>query len=432
MSFTILFNTLFGYLRTIFFALSASSATIGTGLITYHIIYNNSMYFEKIVLPSSLEELGYTPHIFTNRIIEDIKYLNNRTYSSKERVLISQYNIDLDNSTSLVGFSYKDIITYIANFFGKEIRRISGEIITIKNSDKIFYKVKIRESPSNISLVDFESDMPPEQLIRQISLQLLEKIDPLIAATLYQGIYRDTTRAFYLIDSVLSYDSIQAQTSAYNLRSLIYIDQEYYELALLNLNKALKLNENNYGTHANLSTYYRRKGENVKALEEAELSIKLNPNAPLGYFSKGLIYRNTGEYDKASEQLIVSIQKDKHYYPSYNYLAAVFSAQKKFDEAIYWILKGINTHPESPYLYYNYSLILSQIGREKEALFQIQKALDIDSSNSEFLISLCDLYNQLKMYPERDSVRNKLRRNFESGMYIYPAYSQRAVAKFLR
>ena len=426
-------SNIYVYARNIFFAITASSASIGGGIVTYKVIKNDTVLIEQIKVPSAFEDLGYTSEIVTARILDDITYLNNRTISAKDRSKFVDSKIDLDNiDTNFAGISFKEIAASIGEFFGKEIKRISGEITLIKDGDKITYKVRIRQTPDRIMLVEFEESALPDQIIRKTALKLIEKTDPHIAAALYQGVFRDNVNAYRMIDYVLSGENRQSYKYSLNLRSLMFLNDGKYEDAWNDLLSSLEIDPDFPATHANIANYYIVKKDYDKALDSALRAIDKNPNSPFGYLQKARIYRQKGDYDLAILNFKIALEKDKKYIPAYNLMALTYLDQNKFDEAKQWILKGIIARPESPYFYLNYGKILTKQGKHNEAVVQFKAAVEIDNNNPEFLMALADCYSNLKKTNDRNIIINKISSDLNSGLYSYSSSAEKEVRNYLQ
>jgi tetratricopeptide (TPR) repeat protein len=428
-----LLNSIYGYARTIFFAITASSATIGGGFITYKVIQSDTVFIEQIKVPSAFEELGFTSEIVTDRLIDHVIFLNNRTPSAKDRSKFADSKIDLDKiDTNVAGFSLKEFVATIGEFFGKQIKKISGEITLVKDGDKTFYKIKLRQTPERIILVEFQEEMSPEDFIKKIALKLIEKTDPHVAASLYQGVFRDKVNAYRMIDVVLSDDNVQNHKYSLNLRSQMYLNEGKYDDAWNDLKRSLEIDPNFSATHANMSGYYQSIKNFEKAEDESDISIKLDPSKPYGYVQKGRIVRERKEYDNAINYFIKGLEADRYFYPAYNLIALTYLTQNKLDEASKWFIKGAKIRPEFPYFYYNYGRILTKQYRHYEALIQYQNAVNIDQENHEFIIAIIECYDTLKMHAQKEVAIHKLNRYFVSGLYASSVLNEKTVDDFLK
>lgn len=433
MAFWVLAQKFYSYARNAVIAVTASSATLGTGLLTYKVVQNDTVFVEQIKVPPAFEELGFSSDVFTKKIIDNVVYLNRRTPSAKDRAKIIENKIDLEKlDNNIAGFSVKDFVALIGEFFGKKISRISGEITLVKDGDKTIYKVKLRKSPEQIVLVDFEAELSPDDLALKTALKLIEKTDPHIAAALYQGAFRDKANSLRMIEVVLSDDNVQNHKYTYNLLSQIHVNELKYEAAFDDLKKSLDIDPLFPATYANLANLYASKKEFENGIDAADKAIKFGPEAPYGYFQKGRIYRDMNDYVKAEFFLRKTIEKDRAFFAAYSSLAGLFSDQNKLEEASKWLVKGILIRPEIPNLYFSYGRILTKQKRHEEALIQYQKTLDLDRENPEVLMAIIDCYESLKNASKKHIVLKKLQNQYEAGAYSNQPSLEQRVRNFLK
>ena len=366
------FGKLFNYIRAIFVAITASSATIGGGVVTYKIINNDTVFVEPFKVPSSFEEQGYTSEITTNKILDELVNLNNKTTSAKDRAKFVDTKIEIEQlETNIAGFSFKEFASLAAEFFGKKTKKISGEITQIKKEDKIFYKVVLRQIPDRNYLVDYEIESNPEDIIKTTSLKLLERIDPHVAAALYFGIFRDRQNTNRMIDVVLSNDNPQNHKYSLNLRAQIAIGDKRYDDAWKDINKVLSLDPKFSAAHGSISYLYRSTKNYESALNAANDSINFGVDLPYGYYQKGMILKELNKFEDSIEQFKLSIKYNINFFPSYNQIGLIYMDQNNFDESSKWFVKGIIIRPEFSYNYYNYGRLLIKMGPREKVCFNL-------------------------------------------------------------
>ena len=169
--------------------------------------------------------------------------------------------------------------------------------------------------------------------------------------------------------------------------SLAYAGQPDYDKSRELLEQALNYseNENNsirsliYGSLGDL--YHQLKMENLSdaAYEEAITLDSTNVSA-LNNYAYYLAVRKK-ELEKAAQFSKLSNELEPHSATFKDTYAWVLFQQGNYQEALRWIEEAVKLNKTSAVMYEHYGDILSKLKREKEAIVQWQKALDIDINN---------------------------------------------------
>lgn len=169
--------------------------------------------------------------------------------------------------------------------------------------------------------------------------------------------------------------------------SLAYAGQPDYDKSRELLEQALNYseNENNsirsliYGSLGDL--YHQLKMENLSdaAYEEAITLDSTNVSA-LNNYAYYLAVRKK-ELEKAAQISKLSNELEPHSATFKDTYAWVLFQQGNYQEALLWIEEAVKLNKTSAVMYEHYGDILSKLKREKEAIVQWQKALDIEIKN---------------------------------------------------
>lgn len=164
----------------------------------------------------------------------------------------------------------------------------------------------------------------------------------------------------------------------YSKKGFELYEQEKYEEALEELNKAIELNPKNFKAHNRIGLVYYQRGEYDQAIEEFNKAIKLNPDFGAPYSNLILIYHNQGNYDMAMEQAIKLFKKGIELKPNrfmaHNRLGICYYQQKRYDLAIEQFNKSIELNPDnSNFAFKLLGQTYSQLGQNKLAGEQFNK-----------------------------------------------------------
>ncbi|KAL4509281.1 hypothetical protein ABPG72_018212 [Tetrahymena utriculariae] len=149
------------------------------------------------------------------------------------------------------------------------------------------------------------------------------------------------------------------KSDTYDSEILRYISYIYGSLknekeSLFFLEKSLKLNPKSPQTLNNLGQLIRASiKDNIKCIEQCQKAIEINPRIVNAYYNMGLAYQNEQLYDKSLECYKNSIVGKKLKTP-YQKLYALLKQQKKYQEAGYYIQKGMQLNPNEITIAYYY------------------------------------------------------------------------------
>ncbi|EAS03616.1 tetratricopeptide repeat protein (macronuclear) [Tetrahymena thermophila SB210] len=152
------------------------------------------------------------------------------------------------------------------------------------------------------------------------------------------------------------------KSDTYDSDILRYISYIYGSLknekeSLFFLEQSLKLNPKSPQTLNNIGQLIRASmKDNIKCIEQCQKAIEINPKIVNAYYNMGLAYQNEQQHDKSLECYKNSIVGKKLKTP-YQKLYALLKQQKKYQEAEFYIQKGMQLHPNEitiAYYYFDY------------------------------------------------------------------------------
>ena len=170
--------------------------------------------------------------------------------------------------------------------------------------------------------------------------------------------------------------------------SLAYAGKEDYESSKNLLETALNysVNENSYlrsliyGSLGDIYHYLKMESMSDAAYDEALLLDSMNVSVLNNYaYYLGLRKKNLDMAAAYSKRSLAIEPNSATYADTY---AWILFQQGKYTEALIWIEKAVKLSQGSAVLYEHYGDILSMLNREKEALVQWNKALELEMSNN--------------------------------------------------
>ena len=148
------------------------------------------------------------------------------------------------------------------------------------------------------------------------------------------------------------------------------------------------------GGMAKKASYYLKKGDLDKAIENYEKGLEIdNLNNIVRTSLANLYYRN-GELDKAENAFKTIIDQEPEYGPTYYSLALLLAEEGRSKEAIAQLEKAIEHMPENIRAYYNLSLLYDNANERVQAKNTLLKGLSISPTNEDLLYTLAFLYSK--------------------------------------
>ena len=101
----------------------------------------------------------------------------------------------------------------------------------------------------------------------------------------------------------------ESKSPIYNDLALVYIMLGENKAAIVNLNKAVALNENNYYAYYNRGCAYHRQEDYTAAIQDFTNAIALQPNFTQAYVHRGIVSRQIGIKDMALKDFNLALKK---------------------------------------------------------------------------------------------------------------------------
>ncbi|WP_043997703.1 tetratricopeptide repeat protein, partial [Microcystis aeruginosa] len=168
---------------------------------------------------------------------------------------------------------------------------------------------------------------------------------------------------YAVLSELKRYDEgLAAITQAINLapravwyynRGILYYNQQKYDLALSDYNKAIEINPNYAEAYYNRGNLYSDLQKYDLALSDYSKVIDINPNLAQAYNNRGNLYYNLQKYDLALSDYSKAIDINPNHANAYNNRGNIYSDLQKYDLALSDYSKAIDINPNDAKAYYN-------------------------------------------------------------------------------
>ncbi len=157
-------------------------------------------------------------------------------------------------------------------------------------------------------------------------------------------------------------------------RGNLYQDQQKYELALADWNKAIEINPNYAEAYLNRGNLYKNLQKYELALADYSKAIDINPNYAYAYYNRGNLYKNLQKYELALADYSKAIKINPNFAEAYNNRGNLYSNQQKYELALADYNKAIEINPNFAEAYANRGLLYAELKQTEKAKIDLQQA----------------------------------------------------------
>ncbi|WP_445492515.1 tetratricopeptide repeat protein [Rhodopseudomonas sp. RCAM05734] len=406
-----------------------------TVIVVAKAMIENGIVMTALRVPQSLENAGYTAETATQRLLDEISALNRNSNAAKPKTALGDTQlIDALSSieTPAGNIDLKSFQSLIQKVLGKQIVQISGEITTRTEDGKELLRLRLRQNPGREGLIDVETAQGAETLFRKAALNLLEHIDPEIAAGIYFREYGDEEAAMRLTAVALSGSHPGAEKYAMNLRTYIYLSRGQIGEAASATDGARAMDPEFAAAEYTRAFVLMAQKKPEEALQAAKLGVARAPDADNSYNSLGIVLNSIGRKDEAIEAHRTALKKNVRSIVAYRRLGIVLREAGRTREASDALLTGVAVAPNSSLLQFDYGEDLQRQGRNFEAIAPLRRAIEAQPDNLRFQVALAETEYALGHGAEGDKLASIVKNRIATGEKVPPNLRARADAVVAR
>jgi tetratricopeptide (TPR) repeat protein len=380
--------------RTLIVALTAIVPTIVAIVIISRTMLSVPVLMAPLRVPEEFEKLGYSAESATQRLLDEIATLNKISVASKPKTEVGDTNFLEEVASIQLASGSMDIgslQSLVSRFFGRKVIQLSGEVTIRKQNDTAIARLRLRRSPNRDVLIDVESTNGPDDLFVKGAMNLLERIDPEIAAGIYFREYGDIETAKRLLSVALASPDPTTRKYANNLKSYILATQGRIDEALAASDQARSFGGDAYpsdNSKAFALIYANRLDE---ALAMAQTNAERFPDEPGVYSVLGLVQQRMGRNAEAISSYRRAIELNPLFGPVYRRLAVTLRLNGDTDGATEVLVQALSKLPSNPGLLYDYAEDLRKRNQLQAASQTIRRAYLIYPDNWFILVSLAEI-----------------------------------------
>lgn len=161
--------------------------------------------------------------------------------------------------------------------------------------------------------------------------------------------------------------------------------------------------------HLNLGTVYGNFKQFDKAIESYQTAIRLDPEFVPAHINLALLYNFQGKNAEAEQLLRQALQHAPQLPDAHYYLGLLLAEDSgRLAEAAESLGEAVKHAPGRPRIRYNYALALDKLGRSREAVSQLEQALELDPDNPDYYQVLITLYARQQRWDQAVRYAKKL------------------------
>lgn len=209
-----------------------------------------------------------------------------------------------------------------------------------------------------------------------------------------------------------------------------FLDLDLLDSAILDFEKAVKINSENVDWKIKLSDVYLLKGQSENARRTLDDAIKLEPNHTEALFKMGVLYLLIEDHMKSFEYLNQALSIDPNLEKIYFYKSLNYAEIGDTTRALNELLKAVEKNPEYTEAYIQLGLYSDALN-DTMARVYFKNALKIDSTNAFAHYDLAFHYQNQKEFDKAIAqylyIVNHIDSTFSIALhnigYIYLVYS---------
>jgi len=179
-----------------------------------------------------------------------------------------------------------------------------------------------------------------------------------------------------------------------------HVRQGNLDMALIQYDKALRLEPGRFGIRYKMGRLFLEKGLLEEAKKEFQGILRADPDHALSHEGMGRIYVKSGEWAEAEKSFLKATQSDAGLWQAHNFLGIIYDSQKQFETAVTQYKKAISINPNDGALFNNLGMSLFLKGDYEKAAKAFSEGLKIDTSNGLIHNNLALAFYKLGKYQE--------------------------------
>jgi len=242
--------------------------------------------------------------------------------------------------------------------------------------------------------------MDEEALIRRTAVDQLHVSDPpkqteLLAAMLYDPVKAVRLEAARRLTEIPSPQLDEKQN-------------ELFRTTLLEYQQAMEYSGDFAFGRYNLANLYASLKKPQLAIDNYQAALGIDGQFYPAKVNLAMLYNQMGQNDKAERLLREVVTDQPELYEIQYSLGLLLAEEKQYAEAARYLEAAARGMPDRSRVHYNLGLLLDYLGRDVQAESALQRALELEPANIEYLNAIAQYYLKREMYQEAKRIAEQI------------------------
>jgi predicted CXXCH cytochrome family protein len=242
--------------------------------------------------------------------------------------------------------------------------------------------------------------MDEEALIRrtavdQLNVSDLQRQTALLAAMLYDPVKAVRIEAARRLTGIPSPQLDEKQN-------------ELFRTTLLEYEQAMEYSGDFAFGRYNLANLYTNLKKPELAIENYKAALDIDGQFYPAKVNLAMLYNQMGQNDKTEKLLREVVSEQPELYEVKYSLGLLLAEEKKYAEAARYLREAAEGMPNRSRVHYNLGLLLDYLGRDLQAESALQRALELEPANMEYLNAIAQYYLKREMYEQAKRIAEQI------------------------
>ncbi|MEO4042320.1 tetratricopeptide repeat protein [Hoeflea sp. CAU 1731] len=365
-------------------------------LAVYLAFSERKLIVEPIKAPAMLTQLGYSGDVAADRLVDAINDVEQAAKVRRNNLDVIPRSRNVEITVPEVGTLFDTSLYYVKQLFSRQDIQIAGEFICSTrecDTEGIYLRLRVlggADATVNLETIgDSSTSGWEDKYFRSAAIDLLEKIDPYVAAAYYYD--RKPDRAATIIRRILRGSHTKEDIAlANNLLGVMDLHSGRYTSAIDYFSNAIEIEPELTEAYSNWGNALLSQHRTDEAIAKYEMAIRLDPEFASAHANIADALMRLGNVDEAIEKYRTAINIDPNIAYAYANLGDAFArkgdaltavgdtqnAEVAYAMAFDYFRDAIDIEPALVFAYVSWGNALMKQGAYDGALRKIEEGLD--------------------------------------------------------
>ncbi|MES2063538.1 MAG: tetratricopeptide repeat protein [Bacteroidota bacterium] len=179
----------------------------------------------------------------------------------------------------------------------------------------------------------------------------------------------------------------QLKFDDYKLRALSFVSLKNYQLAINDFRHCLSLKSKDTVVINKIATSYALLSKPDSAILFYSILISMDDKNWEAYNNRGLSYLNINKFQPAMSDFTKSLRLNPNYYMSLNNMGLLNERISNYSEAIKYYTISLSKYKKNDRVYFNRAVSYMYMKQPEHALFDFDKAIELNSHESLYYLN---------------------------------------------